>query len=214
RELKPFLEPLPLGPLLEEFLASIDRRETGIADFLVRLNQRLQRGIRYMIRIEPGIQTPEQTLELASGSCRDTGWLLVQILRRLGLAARFVSGYLIQLKPDVKPLDGPPGPNEDFTDLHAWPEVYLPGAGWIGLDPTSGLFAGEGHIPLAATPGPATAAPVSGLVDECESVLAHEMSVRRIYESPRVTKPYTDAQWCAIEALGHDVDCAPQDPAV
>src|SRR4029077_18992047 len=119
-----------------------------------------------------------------------------------------------QLTPDVKSLDGPGGPSKDFTDLHAWAEGYLPGAGWIGFDPTSVLFAGEGHIPLAATPGPATAAPVSGLVDECESVLAHEMSVRRIYELPRVTKPYTDAQWCAIEALGHDVDCDLQDADV
>ena len=206
KDLRLFLEPLPAGPRLEKFLTSIDRREIRLADFLVNLNQRLQREIRYMIRMEPGIQTPEETLELASGSCRDTGWLLVQALRRLGLAARFVSGYLIQLKPDVKPLDGPPGPNDDFTDLHAWAEVYLPGAGWIGLDPTSGLFTGEGHIPLAATPEPQSAAPVSGLVSECEVEFFHEISITRIHEDPRVTKPYTEDQWNRLCDVGNRID--------
>src|SRR5713226_7569325 len=189
-ELAPYLDTEPAGPRLTAFLASIPREQRNSVDFLVELNQRLQRDIRYLIRMEVGVLTPEETLAAGAGSCRDSAWLLVQALRRLGLAARFVSGYLIQLAPDVKALDGPTGPTKDFTDLHAWAEVYLPGAGWIGLDPTSGLLAGEGHPPLAATPGPATAAPVSGLVDECESVLTHEMSVRRIYESPRVTKPY------------------------
>ena len=156
--------------------------------------------------MEPGVQTPEVTLVNGSGSCRDTGWLLVQILRHLGMAARFVSGYLIQLKSDVKSLDGPSGTEIDFTDLHAWCEVFLPGAGWIGLDPTSGLLAGEGHIPLACSPDPSSAAPVSGAIDECETEFEHHMSVTRVWEAPRVTLPYTDAQWSGIEALGHRVD--------
>ncbi len=206
KELTPYLERGPAGPRLRAFLESIDRTEQGTNDFLVGLDQRLSREIRYLIRLEPGIQTPEETLTLTSGSCRDSAWLLVQILRHLGLAARFVSGYLIQLKPDVKPLEGPEGPAADFTDLHAWAEVYLPGAGWIGLDPTSGLFAGEGHIPLAATPDASSAAPVSGGVDPCEVNFHHEMSVARIHEDPRVTQPYTDPQWNRIDAMGARID--------
>lgn len=205
-QLEPFLETLPPGPRLIRFLAGIDRTPIRTVDFLVGLNRRLWREIKYLIRLEPGVQTPDRTLELAAGSCRDSAWLLVQAFRHLGLAARFVSGYLIQLKPDVKSLDGPSGAEADFTDLHAWCEVYLPGAGWIGLDPTSGLLAGEGHLPLACTPDPASAAPVTGAVETCESKLVHQMDLMRIHESPRVTKPYTDDQWSAIEALGHRVD--------
>jgi len=205
-DLAPYLAREPLTPRLGAFLESIDRQPRRTIDFLVSLNQRLQREIRYLIRMEPGVQTPEQTLESAAGSCRDTGWLLVQALRHLGLAARFVSGYLIQLKADVKSLDGPSGAEADFTDLHAWCEVYLPGAGWIGLDPTSGLMAGEGHIPVACTPEPGSAAPVEGAVDESEVTFSHEMKVTRIYESPRVTQPYTDDAWQAIVQLGHAVD--------
>ena len=175
-------------------------------DFLVGVNQRLWQDIKYTIRLEPGVQSPEESLEKMSGSCRDSAWLLVQLFRHCGLAARFVSGYLIQLKADVKSLDGPSGAEKDFTDLHAWTEVYLPGGGWIGLDPTSGLLAGEGHIPLACTPDPTSAAPISGLIDECECEFAHEMQVTRIHESPRVTLPYTAAQWNKIEALGHAID--------
>ena len=206
RDLEPFLKVSPAGPRLQALLDSIDRSPTPSADFLVSLNQRLQRQIRYLIRVEPGVQTPEVTLELASGSCRDSGWLLVETLRHLGLAARFVSGYLIQLKPDVKPLEGPVGPPVDFTDLHAWAEVYLPGAGWVGLDPTSGLFAGEGHIPLAATPAPHSAAPISGLVSPSKVEFHHEMRVTRILESARVTKPYSEEQWQRLYQLGERID--------
>ena len=206
RELQPFLHADRLTPRLACYLEKIDRRRRRTVDWLVDVNQRLQQDISYVIRLDPGVQDVERTLELGSGSCRDTTWLLVQLFRHLGLAARFVSGYLIQLKPDLKAIDGPTGAERDFTDLHAWCEVYLPGAGWIGLDPTSGLLAGEGHIPLACTPDPLGAAPVSGLVETCEVDFLHEMSVQRIVESPRVTKPYSDAQWDAIRACGRAVD--------
>ncbi|HEX6590758.1 MAG TPA: transglutaminase family protein [Moraxellaceae bacterium] len=206
QELAPFRQTLPLTPLLKDYVAKIPRTPRATVDALVDINQRLYKDISYLIRMEPGVQTPEETLKKRSGSCRDSAWLMVQLLRHLGLAARFVSGYLIQLTADVKSLDGPSGPEADFTDLHAWCEVYLPGAGWIGLDPTSGLFAGEGHLPLACSPEPSSAAPISGLLEECECEFSHEMSVQRIYEAPRVTQPYTRHQWAEIEALGHAID--------
>jgi uncharacterized protein (DUF2126 family)/transglutaminase-like putative cysteine protease len=206
-ELAPYLKVPKAGPRLAEYLSRLRINATTTIDFIWALNQQLQRDVSYLIRMEPGVQTPEETLTKASGSCRDSGWLLVHILRHHGLAARFVSGYLIQLKPDVPALDGPSGTAVDFTDLHAWAEVYLPGAGWIGLDPTSGLFAGEGHIPLAATPSPQSAAPVSGvLLTEAKAELDFSMGVTRVVETPRTTLPYTDEQWTAIRAAGEAVD--------
>lgn len=205
-ELAPYLVAEAPTPRVQAYLDGIDHQPQRTIDFLVQLNQRVQQDVQYLIRMEPGVQTPDETLAKGSGSCRDSGWLLVQLLRHLGLAARFVSGYLIQLTPDVKSLDGPSGTTHDFTDLHAWCEVYLPGAGWIGLDATSGLMAGEGHIPLACTPTPGSAAPIEGLMDAAEVTFAHEMKVTRVYESPRVTKPYTDAQWADVLALGEAVD--------
>ncbi len=206
KELKPFLEKVDAGPALTAYLDAITRHPVDSVNFLVELNQRLQQEIRYMIRMEPGVQSPEETLSLRSGSCRDSAWLLVQILRHLGLAARFVSGYLIQLAPDVKSLDGPSGPETDFTDLHAWTEVYIPGAGWIGLDPTSGLLASEGHIPLAATPSPISASPITGDHEPCEVDFAFAMQLTRVHEDPRVTRPYSDEEWQRINELGNTVD--------
>ena len=205
-DLAPYLATETPGKAFAAYLAEIDRGPDHVIDFLVKLNQRLNDHIRYLIRMEPNVQSCEQTLTLGSGSCRDSAWLLVNILRQLGLAARFASGYLVQLAPDVKSLDGPSGPEADFTDLHAWTEVYLPGAGWVGLDPTSGLFAGEGHIPLACSPEPQSAAPISGAVDECEVDFSHHMAVQRLREAPRSTRPYPEAVWSAIVTLGDRVD--------
>ncbi|MEN9867004.1 MAG: hypothetical protein RL748_2594, partial [Pseudomonadota bacterium] len=209
-ELGPYRVPETPGPLLSAWLdaakAELLAKPLRTQDFLVEINRRVQADISYLVRLEPGVQTPEQTLEKRSGSCRDSAYLLVEILRHLGLAARFVSGYLIQLAPDLKALDGPSGTSVDFTDLHAWTEVYVPGAGWIGLDPTSGLLAGEGHIPLACTANTASAAPVTGYTEKAETEFGHEMTITRIHEDPRVTKPYSEDDWQAIERLGRLVD--------
>ena len=199
--------PEPAGPLLQDFLDRLDRSQTRTVDFVVELNRHLSHEVKYLIRMEPGVQTPEETLALASGSCRDSSWLLVQILRHLGFAARFVSGYLIQLKPDLISLDGPPGTDHDFTDLHAWAEVYLPGAGWIGLDPTSGLLTGESHIPLAATPHYRNAAPIVGsYIGFANSEFIFDMRVERVSEHPRITKPFSEEAWEALDRLGDEVD--------
>jgi uncharacterized protein (DUF2126 family) len=205
-EIAPFRKLEPLGPRLSAWLATVDRKEQRTIDFIVGLNARLQHEIGYIVRMEPGVQSCEETLGRAKGSCRDTGWLLVMILRHLGFAARFASGYLIQLVADEKPLEGPEGPTHDFTDLHAWCEVYLPGAGWIGLDPTSGLLTGEGHIPLACTPEPSSAAPIEGALEKAEVEFQHAMTVTRVRETPRTTKPYTDEQWATLLKVGEAIE--------
>ncbi|MEU7139271.1 transglutaminase family protein [Nocardia sp. NPDC046473] len=213
-DLEPYLRPVDEsgpgsgpGELVKDWVRAhdvADRPRT--IDFLVDLNQALRQDVGYTIRLEAGVQPPDHTLRGALGSCRDSAWLLVSILRELGLAARFVSGYLVQLAQDMPSLDGPSGPPADFTDLHAWTEVYLPGAGWVGLDPTSGLFAGEGHIPLAATPHPVSSAPITGATEPTVATMEFSNTVRRFHEDPRVTLPYNGSQWERIAASGAAVD--------
>ena len=210
RELAPYLETTPPGPRLRELIERTRREGVRTVDFLVALNRAVNAGLSYTIRLEPGVRTPEETLDVGGGSCRDFTWLLVQLCRHHGLAARFVSGYSIQLVADEVPLDGPAGVVTDVADLHAWAEVYVDGAGWVGLDATCGLLTGSGYIPLAATADPSTAAPVAGAFgwdgETGEVEFEFEITVKRVDEAPRVTKPYTEAAWAAIDALGRRVD--------
>ena len=207
KELQAYLIVEESGPLLNDLYANCQQYKGKITvDFLVAINTHIYNHLDYTIRMETGVQMPEVTLQKKLGSCRDFAWLLVMLLRKFGLAARFVSGYLVQLKPDVKSKTGPSGPEADFTDLHAWAEVFIPGAGWIGLDATSGLFAGEGHIPLACTPLPGSAGPVTGATEVTQVQFEFDNSVERIHEAPRVTKPYSATQWEQIKSLGYHVD--------
>lgn len=215
KELQPYLEIKENGPLLQAWIEQAQSlKGVNTVDFLVGLNQKLCEDINYTIRLEAGIQNCEETLDKALGSCRDSGWLLVQILRHFGLAARFVSGYLVQLTADDKPIEGPSGPEADFTDLHAWAEVYIPGAGWIGLDATSGLFAGEGHIPLACTPDPSSAAPITGFTAPAQVTFEYKNVVERILEKPRVTRPFSDEEWQSILSLGDQIEASLQEQDV
>jgi uncharacterized protein (DUF2126 family) len=206
QDLEPYLSVDPPGPLLQAFLkgGSTERRST--IGFLVDLNRSVRNEIDYIERLDPGVQTCEQTLEKRMGSCRDSAWLLVQILRHLGIAARFVSGYLIQLAADEGDPAGSNGLLTDSAALHAWTEAFLPGAGWIGMDPTSGLLAGEGHIPLVCTPNASRAAPIEGTVEPANVEFSYSMSIRRLHDTPRLSKPFTEEDWARVEQLAHVVD--------
>ncbi|MCU1593724.1 MAG: transglutaminase [Frankiales bacterium] len=207
-DLEPYLRPVG-APRMSSWLASVGPPPPdglAVIDFLANLNQWVARTIAYTVRMEQGVQSPDETLEKGIGSCRDSAWLVVAALRELGMAARFVSGYLVQLRPDPRLGQPQEGPFHDFTDLHAWAEAYVPGAGWVGLDATSGLFASEGHIPLSATPHPGHSAPVTGTTGPGTSTLEFRNTVRRLHEDPRVTLPYSDEQWERISVLGARVD--------
>ncbi|HET6981404.1 MAG TPA: transglutaminase family protein, partial [Myxococcaceae bacterium] len=165
---------------------------------LTTLNQAVNQRVRYVLRDEPGVWTPEQTLTEGRGSCRDSAVLTMALLRARGLATRFVSGYLVQLADEGMLPDEPRGVGRDVVDLHAWAEVFLPGAGWIGLDATSGLLCGEGHIPLACSATPAQAAPVEGTSDCAASEVTFDVRLARLGHEPRPTAPFPDSVYAEL----------------
>jgi len=203
KDLEPYRSVEPAGPLLKALLESFVGRKSGTISLLLDLNRRVRDEVGYVTRLEPGVQTCEETLDKRSGSCRDSAWLLVQSLRNLGIAARFVSGYLIQLQSSDPASDGP---KADSADLHAWAEAFLPGAGWIGLDPTSGLLAAESHIPLVCTPNALQAAPIGGTAEPSNVEFSHTIEIRRLNDPRRPSKPFTDQDWLRIRQVAHSVD--------
>ncbi|MEO1170819.1 MAG: transglutaminase family protein, partial [Myxococcota bacterium] len=182
--------------------------EGRTVDLLVELNRQLIAELNYIIREEPGIWTPEQTLKEGKGSCRDLATLLMILLRERGIAARFASGYLIQLTDEGMLPDEPKGVSADVADLHAWVEVFLPGAGWIGLDATSGLMAGEGHIPLCSTAIPSAAAPIDGTTSVLAKDVDFQLEVRRLGHEARPTAPYEEDVWSAARSASRKADTA------
>ncbi len=166
-----------LGDRARELFATLPRSGTTVP-LVIEVNRLVHERVRYVVRDEEGVWSPEETLLQGRGSCRDSAVLLVAALRSCGLAARFVSGYLVELAGDAPP--GRAAISRDALALHAWAEVFLPGVGWVGLDATSGLLCGEGHIPLACAALPRLAAPVEGTSDLAASEVRFEMRVERI----------------------------------
>jgi len=203
RDLQLFLSADAPGPLLQTFLDNFKGVNDGTIQLLLHVNRKVRDQVGYVTRMEPGVQTCEETLEKRTGSCRDSAWLLVQVLRNLGIAARFVSGYLIQLAAEE---GEPDGPTADSADLHAWAEAFLPGAGWIGLDPTSGLAAGEGHIPLVCMPTATQAAPIEGTVEPAGTEFDYSISVHRLNDTGRPSRPFTDEAWERVRHVAHFID--------
>jgi uncharacterized protein (DUF2126 family) len=211
RELAPFLALDAPAFARGERFAALDRelpRTGDTIELVTGLNRAVNQRVRYVIRDEPGVFTPEQSLLEGRASCRDSAVLLAALLRERGMAARFMSGYLIQLVDEGMLPDQPKGVTRDVVDLHAWCEVFLPGGGWVGLDATSGLLCGEGHIPLAGATTPALAAPLDGTSDVGASDVSFSMAVGRLGHEPRPTTPYTTEVWERLVAAGDEVDTA------
>jgi uncharacterized protein (DUF2126 family)/transglutaminase-like putative cysteine protease len=209
RELAPFLSlddpAFARGERFAEFDAGLPRAGTTV-ELVTALNLAVNQRVRYVIRDEAGVYTPEVCLREGRASCRDSAVLLAAVLRGRGLAARFVSGYLVQPTDEGMIPDQPRGVSRDVVDLHAWCEVYLPGAGWIGLDATSGLLCGEGHVPLCCAATPSLAAPLEGTSDVGADEVSFHMTVGRLGHEVRPTTPYTPDVWDALCEAGDRVD--------
>jgi transglutaminase-like putative cysteine protease len=140
-------------PVVSEWIASLGCSRGPIETFVLldRMNRDIASAFSYQAREEPGVQSPALTLSSRQGSCRDFAALFIEACRYLGLASRFVSGYL-----DISAT------SNGNASTHAWAEVYLPGPGWKGFDPTSGVLTDNRHIPVAVARHPEAVPPVAG----------------------------------------------------
>lgn len=144
-----------------------NRKRRGTVQMLAELNKRLHECIGYERREEGAALSPTETLRLGRGACRDVAVLLAEILRQMGFAARLTSGYLRESDSETKRAEG---------SLHAWTEVFLPGAGWIGLDATNGVFCNHNFIGAAVGLTPADITPISGVYFHNQKVPAQMTS--------------------------------------
>lgn len=165
-----YLQVQEQGELFTQWVARFSPLSMYVVSMLREVANAIAMEIRYEKRHEPGYLPAEQTLAEKQGSCRDTAWLLMQTLRALGLASRFVSGYLLQPEDDVPDVD---------IEYHAWVECYIPGAGWVGIDATSGLFTAEHHIALASDAFPENTAAVIGTTSPAISVLDYKLTCKK-----------------------------------
>ncbi len=193
KELAPYLAAPASGARLDAWLDALDPRLGYIMDFLRQVNSRVNASVPRVLPADSGAIDLEATLASGTGSSRAVAWLATLALRDLGMAARLVSGYRVFLT------------REPSASLHAWTEVYLPGAGWVGMDPAGGLFTHEGYLPLAAAPDPLRAQPLVGYHEACEEELAESVSIRRL-ESDAPGRPFPGVGWGDVQAVGRQMD--------
>ena len=199
KELTPYLAPGASGPRFAAWLAQLDRRPRYVIEFLDTINRAVQERIAVEATVRAGAIDVEALLASSRGAPWELAWLLTLSLRGVGLAARFVSGYRI--------IAGPATAAAAAASLHAWSEVFLPGAGWVGLDPATALFTNEHYVPLAGVPDPLGALPWVG-DREARTEWQQEAVTARVLAPAAAPWPYADSVWSDLTALGRKIEQA------
>lgn len=196
KELAPYLRRGTSGSKLNQFLKKLKLKSGYITEQIGAINEYVSNALAVTGPGNPGAIDLETVLHQGHGSAWELAWLLTLTLRNVGLAARVTQGYRIFLDAKAK---------TDTVSNHAWSEVFLPGAGWVGLDPCGGLFINEGYIPLASAPEPLRVLPIAGYRECCEETFNETISIRRL--SPKISSwPLNESQWADLKNLGHYID--------